>query len=65
MADLGAHGIDHFLAGDYMASKSRVSHFILGSTTFKPVKRIWCSPLGISEMSLEHPYLGLELHAFN
>jgi len=29
-ADLGAHDIDHFLAGEYMAFKPCVSHFVFG-----------------------------------
>ena len=47
-ADLGAHDIDHFLAGEHMAFKSRVGHFVFGSAPSKTVKRTWCFPLGIS-----------------
>lgn len=42
MANLGAHGIVHFPAEEYMARKFRVNHFVLCSATSKPVKRVWC-----------------------
>lgn len=40
MADLGAHGILHSPIEEHMTLKSRVSHSMLGSATYKPVNRI-------------------------